>query len=45
MTDDQFNTLMAAVHLYRGTCALGIGFLVGLQLWRLVMLSKMSKFF
>ena len=45
MTDDQFSQLMAAIHLYGEAIALGVGFLVGLQLWRLVLLSKMSKFF
>jgi hypothetical protein len=55
VTDDQFNTLMAALNqlhadnatlIWIGTTAIaGIGFVWGAILWRLIMLSKNQSYF
>ena len=45
MSDAQFQVLMAGVCFYGQAVSLGVGVLIGVQLWRLVLVSKSVKFF
>ena len=45
MTDQQFASLIGAVCFYGQGMCLGLGVLIGVQLWRLVLVSKGVKFF